>query len=87
MKIVQQDFALNQPGSVKIFVEEQDDLWLAYNIIAKGDTSSPIPPGKLVLITSIERNLHLGLKSDSKSKSPTLITRKTRRYCASVGGL
>ncbi|TYJ39787.1 hypothetical protein E1A91_A04G093400v1 [Gossypium mustelinum] len=38
MKIVQQDFALNPPGSLKIIVEEQDDLWIAYNIIAKGDT-------------------------------------------------
>ncbi|GMJ02946.1 PELOTA [Hibiscus trionum] len=38
MKIVQQNIALNQPGSVKIILEEQDDLWLAYNIIAKGDT-------------------------------------------------
>lgn len=38
MKIVQQDFALNPPGSLKIIVDEQDDLWIAYNIIAKGDT-------------------------------------------------
>ncbi|KAL4353997.1 hypothetical protein GQ457_06G009430 [Hibiscus cannabinus] len=38
MKIVQQNIAPNQPGSVKIVLEEHDDLWLAYNIIAKGDT-------------------------------------------------
>ncbi|XWS55920.1 hypothetical protein CRYUN_Cryun09bG0041500 [Craigia yunnanensis] len=38
MKIIQQDLALNQSGSVKMILEEQDDLWLVYNLIARGDT-------------------------------------------------
>ncbi|XP_022742400.1 protein PELOTA 1-like [Durio zibethinus] len=38
MKIVQQNLTLNQPGSVKIILEEHDDLWLVYNLIARGDT-------------------------------------------------
>ncbi|KAL4574687.1 hypothetical protein LXL04_021523 [Taraxacum kok-saghyz] len=38
MKIVRRDFVPNGPGSVKMIPDESDDLWLAYNLIAPGDT-------------------------------------------------
>ncbi|KAK3042778.1 hypothetical protein RJ639_001051 [Escallonia herrerae] len=38
MKIVRRDLIRNGPGSVKMIPEESDDLWLAYNLIAEGDT-------------------------------------------------
>lgn len=38
MKILHQDFGLNQFGTAKILLEEHDDLWLIYNLIAKDDT-------------------------------------------------
>ncbi|MCD7457629.1 CDP-diacylglycerol--glycerol-3-phosphate 3-phosphatidyltransferase [Datura stramonium] len=38
MKIVRRDFVPDGPGSVKIVPEEADDLWVAYNLIAEGDT-------------------------------------------------
>ncbi|XP_017254449.1 protein PELOTA 1 isoform X1 [Daucus carota subsp. sativus] len=37
MKIVHKDISPNGPGSVKMVPEEADDLWLAYNLISKGD--------------------------------------------------
>ncbi|XVE96551.1 hypothetical protein REPUB_Repub02eG0232300 [Reevesia pubescens] len=37
MKIVEQNFALNKPGSVKIILEEHDDPWFVYNLMAKDD--------------------------------------------------
>ncbi|GFS46714.1 eukaryotic release factor 1 (eRF1) family protein [Actinidia rufa] len=38
MKILHKDLVPNGPGSVKMLPEEAEDLWLAYNLIAKGDT-------------------------------------------------
>ncbi|KAK4371352.1 hypothetical protein RND71_010827 [Anisodus tanguticus] len=38
MKIVRRDLVPDGPGSVKIIPEEGDDLWVAYNLIAGGDT-------------------------------------------------
>ncbi|KAJ8562792.1 hypothetical protein K7X08_031244 [Anisodus acutangulus] len=38
MKIVRRDLVPDGPGSVKIIPEEADDLWVAYNLIAGGDT-------------------------------------------------
>ncbi|RZC88981.1 hypothetical protein C5167_030676 [Papaver somniferum] len=38
MKILRRDVTLNGPGSVKMTPEEADDLWTAYNLVAKGDT-------------------------------------------------
>ncbi|CAL5406863.1 unnamed protein product [Camellia sinensis] len=38
MKIVRRDYIPDGPGSVKMVPEEADDLWLAYNLIATGDT-------------------------------------------------
>lgn len=38
MKIVRRDLVPDGPGSVKIIPEEADDLWVAYNLIAEGDT-------------------------------------------------
>lgn len=38
MKIVRRDFVPDGSGSVKIIPEEADDLWVAYNLIAEGDT-------------------------------------------------
>ncbi|XVE61602.1 hypothetical protein DITRI_Ditri06bG0053400 [Diplodiscus trichospermus] len=37
MKIVEKNVALNQPGSIKMILDEQDDLWLVYNLLTKGD--------------------------------------------------
>ncbi|KAK1371859.1 The messenger RNA surveillance factor Pelota [Heracleum sosnowskyi] len=37
MKIINKDLDSNGPGSVKMVPEEADDLWLAYNLISKGD--------------------------------------------------
>ncbi|PSS19530.1 Protein PELOTA like [Actinidia chinensis var. chinensis] len=38
MKILHKGLVPNGPGSVKMLPEEAEDLWLAYNLIAKGDT-------------------------------------------------
>ncbi|XP_051130882.1 protein PELOTA 1 [Andrographis paniculata] len=38
MKIFRKNLVLDGPGSVKMVPEESDDLWLAYNLIAAGDT-------------------------------------------------
>nr|GMC94100.1 protein PELOTA 1 [Ipomoea batatas] len=38
MKIVRRDLMPHGPGSVKMVAEEADDLWIAYNLIAEGDT-------------------------------------------------
>ncbi|KAL6545425.1 CDP-diacylglycerol--glycerol-3-phosphate 3-phosphatidyltransferase [Orobanche gracilis] len=38
MKIIRRDLVPNGPGSVKMVPEEADDLWVAYNLIAAGDT-------------------------------------------------
>ncbi|GAB2287160.1 CDP-diacylglycerol--glycerol-3-phosphate 3-phosphatidyltransferase [Dionaea muscipula] len=38
MKIVRREFVPNGPGSVKMVPEEADDLWMAYNLIAEGDS-------------------------------------------------
>ncbi|KAI8007124.1 Protein PELOTA 1 [Camellia lanceoleosa] len=38
MKIVRRDYIPDGPGSVKMVPEEADDLWLAYNLVATGDT-------------------------------------------------
>ncbi|KAK4403946.1 protein PELOTA 1 [Sesamum angolense] len=38
MKIVRRDIEPDGPGSVKMVPEEADDLWVAYNLIAAGDT-------------------------------------------------
>ncbi|XP_074371475.1 protein PELOTA 1 isoform X2 [Apium graveolens] len=38
MKILRRDLVPNGAGSVKMVPEEADDLWLAYNLIAKGDS-------------------------------------------------
>ncbi|KAI8539470.1 hypothetical protein RHMOL_Rhmol09G0185700 [Rhododendron molle] len=38
MKIVRRDLVPDGPGSVKMVPDEADDLWLAYNLIAEGDT-------------------------------------------------
>nr|AGJ52120.1 PELOTA [Solanum lycopersicum]AGJ52122.1 PELOTA [Solanum lycopersicum] len=38
MKIVRRDFVPDGSGSGKIIPEEADDLWVAYNLIAEGDT-------------------------------------------------
>ncbi|XP_074321116.1 protein PELOTA 1-like [Silene latifolia] len=38
MKIIRRDLVPNGPGSVKMVPEEADDLWIAYNLIAEGDS-------------------------------------------------
>lgn len=38
MKIVRRDLIPGGPGSVKMVPEEADDLWIAYNLIAEGDS-------------------------------------------------
>ncbi|XP_059628682.1 protein PELOTA 1 [Cornus florida] len=38
MKIVRRDLVRDGPGSVKMIPQESDDLWVAYNLIAVGDT-------------------------------------------------
>ncbi|KAL9248250.1 hypothetical protein vseg_021594 [Gypsophila vaccaria] len=38
MKIIRRDLVPRGPGSVKMVPEEADDLWIAYNLIAEGDS-------------------------------------------------
>ncbi|KMT13711.1 hypothetical protein BVRB_4g080930 [Beta vulgaris subsp. vulgaris] len=38
MKIVRKDYIHGGPGSVKMIPDEADDLWIAYNLIAEGDS-------------------------------------------------
>lgn len=38
MKIVHKDYIKNGPGIVKMIPEEADDMWIAYNLISKGDS-------------------------------------------------
>ncbi|KAK4483269.1 hypothetical protein RD792_010454 [Penstemon davidsonii] len=48
MKIVRRDLMRNGPGSVKMVPEESDDLWMAYNLIAEGDTVLAITVRKVL---------------------------------------
>ncbi|KAL3829394.1 hypothetical protein ACJIZ3_018196 [Penstemon smallii] len=48
MKIVRRDLMRNGPGSVKMIPEESDDLWMAYNLIAEGDTVLAITVRKVL---------------------------------------
>lgn len=48
MKIGRKDLVLDGPGSVKMTPEEADDLWLAYNLIAEGDTVQAMTVRKIL---------------------------------------
>ncbi|KVI04461.1 eRF1 domain 1/Pelota-like protein [Cynara cardunculus var. scolymus] len=48
MKIVRRDFAPDGPGSVKMIPDESDDLWVAYNLIAPGDTIMAVTVRKVL---------------------------------------
>ncbi|KAL2549124.1 Protein PELOTA 1 [Forsythia ovata] len=48
MKIVRRNLTPNGPGSVKMVPDEADDLWLAYNLIAAGDTVLAITVRKVL---------------------------------------
>ncbi|KAL8538966.1 hypothetical protein ACS0TY_000825 [Phlomoides rotata] len=48
MKIVRRDLTRDGPGSVKIIPEEADDLWLAYNLIAEGDSVMSVTVRKVL---------------------------------------
>ncbi|KMT19530.1 hypothetical protein BVRB_1g011530 [Beta vulgaris subsp. vulgaris] len=37
MKIIHKDYIRGGPGSVKMIPDEADDMWIAYNLITKGD--------------------------------------------------
>ncbi|PSS05041.1 Protein PELOTA like [Actinidia chinensis var. chinensis] len=55
MKIVRRDYVRNGPGSVKMVAVESEDLWLAYNLIAEGDSV-------LAVTVSVKEGVHLQLK-------------------------
>ncbi|EOY08037.1 hypothetical protein QUC31_011034 [Theobroma cacao] len=67
MKILQQNLALNQPGSVKIILEEEDDLWLAYNLFAKGDT---------IVADTTRKVIHNKSSANGKRKDSTRVKTK-----------
>ncbi|KAL5698316.1 CDP-diacylglycerol--glycerol-3-phosphate 3-phosphatidyltransferase [Ranunculus cassubicifolius] len=48
MKIVRRDYVRNGPGSVKMTPEETEDLWIAYNLISKGDSVMAVTIRKVV---------------------------------------
>ncbi|KAF6144296.1 hypothetical protein GIB67_024523 [Kingdonia uniflora] len=48
MKIVRKDVITNGPGSVKMIPEEADDLWLAYNLVSRGDTVMAVTVRKVL---------------------------------------
>nr|DAD37172.1 TPA_asm: hypothetical protein HUJ06_007813 [Nelumbo nucifera] len=48
MKIVRKDLVPDGPGSVKMIPEESDDLWLAYNLVAEGDSVFAVTVRKVV---------------------------------------
>lgn len=48
MKIGRKDLVLDGPGSVKMTPEEADGLWLAYNLIAEGDTVQAMTVRKIL---------------------------------------
>ncbi|KAG8390819.1 hypothetical protein BUALT_Bualt01G0123200 [Buddleja alternifolia] len=48
MKIVRKDLERDGPGSVKMVPEESDDLWVAYNLIAAGDTVMAVTVRKVL---------------------------------------
>ncbi|KAL0403542.1 UNVERIFIED_CONTAM: protein PELOTA 1 [Sesamum radiatum] len=48
MKIVRRDIEPDGPGSVKMVPEEADDLWVAYNLIAAGDTVMAVTVRKVL---------------------------------------
>ncbi|KAI4300380.1 hypothetical protein L6164_033766 [Bauhinia variegata] len=58
MKVLEKNCALNQPGSVKIFPEEPDDLWTVYNLIAPGD----------VVTSETTRKVHLEFTKNTASR-------------------
>ncbi|KAK9138598.1 hypothetical protein Sjap_009192 [Stephania japonica] len=48
MKIVRRDYIKDGPGSIKMIPEEPDDLWVAYNLISKGDTVMAVTVRKVL---------------------------------------
>ncbi|XP_027104676.2 protein PELOTA 1-like [Coffea arabica] len=52
MKIVRRDLVPDGPGSVKMVPEEADDLWIAYNLIAEGDTVLAVTVRKVLRETA-----------------------------------
>ncbi|CAI9091426.1 OLC1v1026460C2 [Oldenlandia corymbosa var. corymbosa] len=52
MKIVRRDFVPDGPGSVKMVAEEADDLWIAYNLIAAGDSVLAVTVRKVLRETA-----------------------------------
>ncbi|CAO2821355.1 unnamed protein product [Amaranthus hypochondriacus] len=56
MKIVRRDFVRGGPGSVKMIPEEADDLWMAYNLIAVGDSVLAVTVRKVLREASGRRD-------------------------------
>eukprot|EP00249_Psilotum_nudum_P016611 c25905_g1_i1 orf=230-1366(+) len=52
MKVTCKNFSVGGPGSVKLLPEEAEDLWHAYNLIAKGDSVSAVTVRKIQRETS-----------------------------------
>ncbi|XP_028777149.1 protein PELOTA 1-like [Neltuma alba] len=69
MKLLDKDFALNQPGTVKIIPEEPDDLWVVYNLIAIGD----------VVTADTTRKVHLEATKNTASRVKVTIPVKVTR--------
>lgn len=66
MKLVDNNLALNQPGTVKIIPEEPDDLWVVYNLIAPGD----------IITADTTRKVHLESTKNTASRVKLTITVK-----------
>ncbi|XP_057471102.1 protein PELOTA 1-like [Actinidia eriantha] len=59
MKLLERQFSPNKTGSVKIILEEPDDVWLAYNLIAVGD----------VIGTQTTRKIHRTTSTGKRTSS------------------
>ncbi|XP_028789637.1 protein PELOTA 1-like [Neltuma alba] len=66
MKLLHKDFTLNRPGTVKIIPQEPDDLWVVFNLIAKGD----------IVTADTTRKVRLDLNMTTASRVKVAVTVK-----------
>ncbi|OMO84046.1 Translation release factor pelota-like protein [Corchorus olitorius] len=84
MKIVKRNLAPNKSGSVKIILDEQDDLWFVYNLIAKGDTIITDTSRKVIKQSKSYQDFGKQNKIHAKSNESTRVKFKIELEVAAV---
>lgn len=85
MKLTEKDYAVMQPGTIKITPQEADDLWVVYNLIKPGDIVTSDTTGKIRLentakntVTRVNITLSLKIMSLDLDKSSFSLRLKGR---------